>query len=76
MLVGESFGDPDNCNRIQAGGVGHQLAQMCVVCLLKLILDKDESSIRSVLAENVRAVRTNFLLLGHNLKVESQRIGQ
>jgi len=76
VLLGEALGDPDDGHRLQAGGVGEELAEVGVVGALQLVLDEHPGVVVEILAQDVGAEGAHLLFLGLHLQDEIQGLAQ
>jgi len=63
--------DPDDGDGIQPSRIGEQLAEVAVVCLLKLVFDKHPCAVGGVLADDVGSERPDILLAGFTLQFDA-----
>ena len=72
MLLGESLCDPDNSHSLQAGGICQELTEMRVIGPRQLVLNKHPMVCCRILAENIGSEGADTLVLGFELKFQSE----
>src|SRR5664279_175747 len=76
MLISELGSQPDDDRGIESRGVSEQLAEMGVVCGLKLVLNDDHPPIRNGPTDDIDREDADRNLRARRLNTDSKRIRQ
>lgn len=76
MFLGESFGDPDNRDGIQACGIRKQLPEMRMISALKLVFNQHPIICSGVLAKNICPKGSDFCFLRFQLQFDADRFSK
>ena len=76
MLLSEARRDPNDSDRLKAGCIGQQLAEMPMIGPLKLIFDQYPMVGTDVLTQDIGTERTNRFFLRFQFEVNSERLAQ